>query len=62
MSKNILDNLFGSKVRVKMLKFLFRNYPNPVTVGTLSRIIQESPSAVRREVLMLREIGLLKKK
>lgn len=45
-----------------MLKFLFRNYPNPVTVGTLSRVIQESPNAVRREVNMLRETGLLKKK
>jgi predicted transcriptional regulator with HTH domain len=62
MSKNILDNLFGSKVRLKMLKFLFRNYPNPVTVGRLSLIIQESPSAVRREIQMLREIRLLKKK
>lgn len=62
MSKNILDNLFGSKVRVKMLKFLFRNYPNPVTVGTLSRIIQESPNTVRREINLLRSIHVLKKK
>lgn len=62
MSKNILDNLFGSKVRVKMLKFLFRNYPNPVTVGTLSRIIQESPNTVRREIHLLQSIRVLRKK
>ena len=29
MSKLILDQLFGSKIRVKILKYLYRNYPHP---------------------------------
>lgn len=62
MSKPVLDNLFGSKVRVKLLKFLFRNYPGDFTVGELSRRIQEPLEATRKEIQMLREIQVIKKK
>ncbi len=62
MSKPILDNLFGSKVRVKLLKFLYRNHPGEFTMGELARRIQESPTETKRELEILREIELLKKK
>lgn len=62
MSKLILDNLFGSKLRVKVLKFLFRNYPVGFTLPELSSHIQEPFSAVKREVEMLKKLGLVKRK
>jgi len=67
MSKNtkssiILDGLFSSKVRVKVLKFLFRNNPSLFGSWELSNMIQESPETVRKELKILEAIGLLVKK
>lgn len=62
MSKYSLDNLFGSKIRVKVLKFLFRNYPNDFSIRELANIVQESTGKIRQEINLLREIGLVKKK
>lgn len=62
MSKPVLDNLFGSKVRVKLLKFLYRNYPSDFSVGELARRIQESPSDTKKEIELLREINIIRKK
>ena len=61
MSKDILDTLFGSKIRVKVLKFLFRNYPNDFSVPELSKRIQESPAATKKETRLLNQIKLIKK-
>ena len=61
MSKLALDNLFGSKTRVKVLKFLFRNYPNPFTLNELSQRTQESFELIKREIDILESIGLIKK-
>jgi len=62
MSKNSLDKLFGSKTRVKILKFTFRNYPVDFSVGELARKIQEPVNLVKQEVFNLIEIGLIRKK
>ncbi len=62
MSKPVLDNLFGSKIRVKVLKFLFRNYPNDFDLKELSRKIQESYSKTKKEALLLKEIGIIRRK
>ena len=62
MSKNILDKLFGSKIRVKILKFTYRNYPAEFTAGELSRVLQEPLGEIRREILNLIELGLIKPK
>jgi len=62
MSKPILDNLFGSKVKVKVLKFLFRNYPADFTVKEISQRIQESYLATKKELLLLKEISVVKRK
>lgn len=61
MSKNILDNLFGSKPRVKLIKFLYRNYPKGFSVGEIARRTQETPTTVRRELYLLKEIHAVKK-
>ncbi len=62
MSKNILDELFGSRVRVKILKFFFRNSPSDFSARMLAERIQESPAEVRKEVEKLLEIRVLKRK
>ncbi len=60
-SKDTLDNLFGSRVRVKILKFLFRNYPGDFLAGELATRIQETYPAVKKEIEVLAELGLIKK-
>src|SRR3989344_861546 len=61
MSKDILDNLFGSRVRVKILKFLFRNYLADFTIGELAGRIQESYPATKQEIESLVKLSLIKK-
>ncbi len=61
MSKDILDNLFGSRIRVKALKFVFRNYPGDFTVGELARRIQETYPATKQEIESLAKLRLIKK-
>ena len=60
-SKDVLDILFGSRIRVKVLKFLFRNYPNDFAASELAKRIQESGPATRKEVALLVKIKLIKK-
>lgn len=57
----ILENLFNSRTRVKVLKFLFRNYPVNVGVNELARMVQEPLELVRREVKSLEKMKLIKK-
>ncbi|MEK7124811.1 MAG: archaellum operon transcriptional activator EarA family protein [Patescibacteria group bacterium] len=57
MSKFILDNLFGSKIRVKLLKFLFRNYPTGFAMSELAKRTREPLDAVQKELALLRKIG-----
>jgi predicted transcriptional regulator len=60
-SKDILDNLFGSRIRVKILKFLFRNYPGEFLVEELATRIRETCSATNREIKALAKLRLIKK-
>ena len=55
----ILENLFNSKTRIKVLKFLFRNYPINIGVGDLANRIQETPQNVRKEMKELEKMGLV---
>ena len=56
-----LENLFSSKLRVRVLKFLFRNYPINIGAKELARRIQESPQVVKQEIKDLQRMGLIKK-
>ena len=62
MSKNTLDKLFGSRVRVKILKNIFRNYPSDFSLIELSRKIQEPINLVKKDVASLMGLGVLKSK
>lgn len=62
MSKPILDNLFGSKIRVKVLKFLYRNYPSDFSAREIALRIQESPAATKDEIESLKGLGIVKRK
>ena len=57
----VLENLFNSKVRIKVLKFLFRNHPVNVGIKDLSKRVQEPLDLVRKEIKELEKIGLIKK-
>jgi len=60
MSKHTLEQLLGSRVRVKVLRFLYRNQTLPFEISTLAKKIQESRATVAKEVNELRELGLVK--
>jgi len=59
MSKPILDNLLGSRVRVKLLKLLYRQYPTPFVMSDLVKRVQEPAFIARRELNALQDIGLV---
>lgn len=58
---SVLEGLFGSKTRIKILKFLFRNYPGNFAPRDLSKRIQEPLSDVNSELRNLEKIGLIRK-
>lgn len=60
-SKNALDKLFGSRTRVKLLRFLFRNYPGDFSALELSKRIQEPLDDVKKEMNLLTELEMVKK-
>lgn len=59
MSKPILENLLGSRVRVKLLKLLYRQYPTTFVMKELVKRIQEPAFIARRELKALQDIGLI---
>lgn len=61
MSKSILDNLFGSRVKVKMLKLLYRQHPAAFSMSELAVRIQEPAFIARRELAILCDINLIKR-
>src|SRR3989344_113618 len=62
MSKNILEVLFESKTRLKILKFLYRNFPQSYVSRDIVSHTHEYPSAVRKELKKLAEINLVASK
>ncbi|MGD0977224.1 MAG: hypothetical protein ABR875_02955 [Minisyncoccia bacterium] len=62
MSKKILEELLGSNLRVKILKYIFRNAPASFNVRELADHVQEDPEVVKREIKKLVGIGLIKQK
>ena len=55
----MLEQLFGSHTRVKLLRFFFRKPEEPHFVRELTRAIGQRINSVRRELLRLERIGLL---
>lgn len=55
----MLEQLFGSKTRVKVLKTLYREPEKPFFVRELGRAIGAQINAVRREIEVLVKMGLV---
>jgi len=56
----MLKQLFSSRVRVKLLTIFLTNPDARFYTRELSRLLEESPYAVQRELYRLESIGLLK--
>jgi len=60
MSSDLLEKLFGSSIRVKIMR-LFLLHPDEVFANAdIARRTKSRAGAVRREILMLKKIGFIK--
>lgn len=55
----MLEHLFGSKTRVKLLRLFLRNPNEPIFVRELTRRVETQINAVRRELMNLVKLGLV---
>jgi len=55
----VLQAFFSSKTRVALLKLFLKNPERRYYLRELSRMLNESMTPIRRELLHLKEIGLL---
>jgi predicted transcriptional regulator with HTH domain len=60
MSDIILEGLFDSKIKVKLLRLFFRNANKRYTLDEVINKIHSDPSSTRYQLRKLRKIGLLK--
>lgn len=59
-SQNMLEHLFGSRTRVKLLVLFLRNPLEPMFVREITRRVDTQINAVRRELSNLVKLGLIK--
>lgn len=57
--KNVLDNIFGSRVRAKLLGWFFTHVDERFFVRQLAPIIKEDPTNISREMTKLEGLGIL---
>ncbi|MEK7537309.1 MAG: hypothetical protein AAB584_02625 [Patescibacteria group bacterium] len=62
MTNQIFEELFGSKARVKILKFFFRNEAGYFDLLTIAKRVQERKTIVKKEINRLLKIGFLQKR
>lgn len=62
LGHNTLNELFNSKVRVKALRFLFRNYPDDFSAKELAKRIQEDENTIKKEIQVFAKMKLIRKK
>ena len=55
----MLEQLFGSKPRFNLLRFLFHNSDDSFFVRELSRALNSQVNAVRREINLLKKLDIL---
>lgn len=60
MSKHTLEQLLGSRIRLKVLRFLYRNQTLPFEIAVLAKKIQESKVLVAKEIKELKSLGLIR--
>ncbi len=59
ISKNMLEKLFGSKTRVKLLKIFLLNPDQKYYIRQLARNLKTQVNSIRRELNNLEDFGLL---
>jgi len=62
VGKGLLEQLFESQPKVKILKFFFRNSQDVFTLKQILRRLRTNPSLIRREIGKLEKLGLIKQK
>jgi hypothetical protein len=62
VGKGLLEQLFESQPKVKVLKFFFRNSQDVFTLKQILRRLRANPLLVRREMGKLEKLGLIKQK
>jgi len=62
IGKGLLEQLFESQPKVKILKFFFRNSQDVFTLKQILRRLRTNPSLIRREIGKLEKLGLIKQK
>ena len=55
----MIDALFGSKTRVKLLHLFMNNLGSSFYVREITRIVDEQINSVRRELANLLEVGVI---
>ena len=55
----MLEQLFGSKTRVKLLHIFFQSPERPFYVRELARLAESQLNAIRRELANLEQVGLI---
>ncbi|MEK7659189.1 MAG: hypothetical protein AAB338_00835 [Patescibacteria group bacterium] len=62
MTNQIFEELFGSKARVKILKFFFRNEAGYFDLPSIAQRVQERKTIVKKELVRLLKIGFIQKR
>lgn len=62
VGRGLLEQLFESQPKVKVLKFFFRNHQDVFTLKQIFRRLRTNVSLVRREINKLEKLGLIKQK
>lgn len=62
MPRQIFEELFGSKARVKILKFFLRNGTGYFNTSIIAKRVQERTPLVKHEIKKLLRIGFVQKK
>jgi len=61
IGKGILEQLFESQAKVKLMKLFFRNLDETFPIRDILKMLRVNPSSVRREMKKLEKIGIIRK-
>jgi len=61
VGKGILEQLFESQAKIKLMKFFFRNGEDAFQIKDIIKMLRVNPSIVRKEMKKMENVGLIKK-
>jgi len=62
VGKGLLEQLFESQPKIKILKFFFRNYQENFTLKEVLRRLRTNAFLIRRELSKLEKLGLIRQR